>query len=130
MRDVSKADAPAIAALDMELFPENCFNERTLAREIGAGGGLAVYDDDLLVAYILVRWDWEIMDIIRIGVRPSHQGRGIGTRMLFNVLSTTHMDSILTVDKLNKRALRLYTEHGFKIIGQLSRSWVMRRPRT
>lgn len=127
MRDVTKDDAAAIAALDMELFPENCFNERTLEREIRAGGGQVVYDNGELVAYVLVRWDWEVMDIIRIGVRPSHQRQGLGTRMLFNVLSTSQLDAILCVEKGNDRALHLYREHGFSIIGQLNKSWVMRR---
>lgn len=130
MRNVTKADAAAIAALDMELFPDRCLNETTLAREIGAGGGLVLYEADELIAYVLVRWDWEVMDVIRIGVRPSRQGFGLGTRLLLNVLSTSHMDAILCVDKLNKRALKLYREHGFSIVGQLARSWVMRRKAT
>jgi ribosomal protein S18 acetylase RimI-like enzyme len=127
MRSAIKDDAAAIAALDMQLFPENCFNERTLAREVDAGAGLVIYEGGDLVGYILVRWDWEVMDITRIGVRLDRQSRGLGSKMLFSVISGTQLDTILCVDKSNRRALRLYQEHGFKIVSQLNKSWVMRR---
>jgi ribosomal protein S18 acetylase RimI-like enzyme len=127
MRGAIRSDAAAIAALDMELFPDNCFNEHTIIREISAGSGLVIYDGDTLAAYTLVRWDWDVVDIIRIGVRPSYQARGFGTKMLMTTLNATRLDVMLCVDKLNQRALTLYLSHGFKIIGQLAKSWVMLR---
>jgi ribosomal protein S18 acetylase RimI-like enzyme len=127
MRGVRQNDAVAIADLDMELFPDNCFNETTIRREIAAGGGLVIYDGDTLAAYTLVRWDWEVMDIIRLGVRPSYQGQGFGRKMLSSILNSTQLDAILCVSKTNRRALRLYDGHGFRIIGQLAQNWVMRR---
>lgn len=127
MQSVTKEDALAIAALDMELFPDNCFNERTLGREIDAGGGVVVYEKNKLVGYLLARWDWEIIDIIRFGVPPSHQGRGLGTRMLFDTIGSSKLDVVLCVNKANGKAIRLYLLHKFRIIGQVNRSWVMRR---
>ena len=127
MQSVTVADVSAIAALDMKLFPSNSFNERTLAREVDAGGGVVIYEKGELVGYLLARWDWEIMDITRFGVRPSHQGRGLGNRMLFDVLSSTGLDIVLCVEKTNSKAIRLYLQHHFKIIGQLGKSWLMRR---
>ena len=82
MRSVTREDVPAIAELEMELFPGNCFNERTLSREIDAGGGVVIYDGSELIAYLLARWDWSILDITRVGVRAEHQGSGLGTKML------------------------------------------------
>ena len=128
MKSVTQADAVAIAELDMELFPDNSLNERTLAREIAAGGGVVTYDKEQLVGYLLARWDWEIMDITRFGVRPSHQGKGLGTRMLFDVVNSTGLDIILCVRKTNSQAIRLYQQHNFRVIGQLQESWLMRRP--
>ena len=127
MRGATRDDAVAIAALDMELFPDNCFNERTIGLEITAGSGLVIYDGEELAAYTLVRWDWDLVDIIRIGVSPKYQGRGFGTRMLLTTLHATNLDVMLCVSKSNRRALDLYFEHGFKIVGQLTKSWVMRR---
>lgn len=130
MQSVTKSDAAAIAELEMELFPDNSFNERTIAREIAAGGGLVVYDEQQLVAYLLARWDWEIMDIIRVGVRPSHQGQGIGKRLIVTTISNSSLDTILCVHKDNTHARHLYQSLGFEIIGQLNFSWVMRRFRS
>jgi ribosomal protein S18 acetylase RimI-like enzyme len=127
MQSVTSADVQAIAALDMELFPNNSFNERTLAREVDAGGGIVIYEKGELVSYLLARWDWEIMDITRFGVRPSHQGRGLGNRMLLDVLGSTKLDTILCVEKTNSRAVRMYLGHHFRIIGQLKKSWLMHR---
>lgn len=127
MRGATRADAEAIAALDMELFPDNCFNERTIGLEIAAGSGLVIYDHEELAAYTLVRWDWDLVDIIRIGVRPKYQGRGLGTRLLLATMHSTNLDVMLCVDKANRRAQALYFGHGFNIIGQLTKSWVMRR---
>ena len=115
----------AIAELDMELFPDNCFNERTLKHEIG--GGVVMCAGDRLLGYLLVRWDGEVMDIIRFGVRVIHQGRGLGTRMLHDTLRCSDMDVMLCVDKQNKKAIRFYQLHNFNIIGQLNNSWVMCR---
>lgn len=130
MQSVTKSDATAIAELEIELFPENSFNERTIAREIAAGGGLVVYEGELLVAYLLVRWDWEIMDITRVGVRASHQGQGIGKKLIVTTISNSSLDPILCVHKDNKPARHLYQSLGFNIIGQLKHSWVMRKFRT
>lgn len=130
MRGVTKSDAAAIAELEIELFPENCFNERTIAREIDAGGGLVIYDNDQLMAYLLVRWDWEIIDITRVGVRPSHQGQGLGKKLIVSTISSSNLDVILCVQRHNTRAQQLYQDLGFHIIGQLKYSWVMRRFKT
>jgi len=111
----------------MRLFPDNSFNERTVSNEIAAGGGMVIYDGDELVGYLLARWDREIMDITRFGVKVSHQGRGLGNRMLFDVINSTGLDIILCVKKTNSRAIRLYLHHHFKIMGQLTNSWLMRR---
>jgi len=129
MRSVTREDVPAIAELEMELFPGNCFNERTLSREIDAGGGVVIYDGSELIAYLLARWDWSILDITRVGVRAEHQGSGLGTKMLLDTMNSSHMDVILCAAKDNIVAVRLYHQLGFKIIGQLWRSWVMIRPK-
>lgn len=127
MRNATQADAGDIAVLDAELFPANCFNERTIAREIGAGSALVAHDGGLLTGYVLVRWDWELADITRIGVRASYQRRGLGQRLLSRVVSTTQLDLVLCVEKSNSGAMKLYHEYDFKIVGQLNQHWVMRR---
>lgn len=127
MRAATKEDAQAIADLDMALFPEGCFNERTLALEIAAGGGLVIYNQGELHAYLLARWDRGLQDITRIGVHPNSQGRGLGTKMLRDALDCCALDTMLCVRRFNTRALQLYKSLGFTIISQTDDSWVMRR---
>lgn len=125
MRTVLQSDVAAIAELDAELFPDNCMNESTVLRELQLGSGNVVYDGNELVAYSLIRWDWELIDITRIGVKSTHRGRGLATRMLGNILGSAHLDVMLCVNKDNHAAIRLYMSHGFEIVAQFLASWVM-----
>jgi ribosomal protein S18 acetylase RimI-like enzyme len=125
---ISEYDAPAVADLEIELFPGNCFNERTLREEIKVGFGCVVYRGGDLAGYLLARTTKTMMDILRIGVRRPYQHRGIGTEMLLHALKEgagAGMSVMLCVRKDNRGALRLYQRHGFEITGRLEDSWVM-----
>lgn len=126
MRAVTVEDADELAELEMELFPESCLNEHSLAREIRLGGGLVVVEGGSIIAYMLHRGGARLADIIRLGVRPEHQGRGLGTWLLRQGLELAE-EVMLTVLPTNTRALRLYRKHGFEIVGRLrtDNAWVM-----
>lgn len=128
MRRVTTDDADELAALDALLF-DNCFNEKTLAHEVAIGLGWVVTDQEKLLAYALVRDDGLVLDLIRLGVHPEHQGRGLGSSLLRTLLQQRR-DVILTVRAQNTGALRLYLRHGFKVVGRLCvkehQSWVLR----
>lgn len=125
--DVKISDAENIAALDMKLFPDNCFNERTLQQEISIGAGYVAYLDGELLGYLLIRWDFanELMDIIRIGVAELHQGQGIGKKLLQHALQKNPSDAMLMAKKTNTRALKMYRRFGFEIVAQTQQSWVL-----
>lgn len=127
INEVKIADAEQIAELDMALFPDNCFNEQTLKKEISIGGGYTYYQAGKLIGYLVLRWDFEneLMDIIRIGVQPSFQGLGVGRALLTAALTANASDAMLMAKKDNLRALRLYKKFGFEIVGQTTMSWVM-----
>lgn len=110
----------------MLLFPENCFNETTLAREIELGFCWVETAQGRIIAYALVRAG-DIHDLLRLGVHPDHQGRGIGKALLLKVLEQ-RKPVILTVREENKGALRLYLRNGFRVIGRLNegRGWILR----
>lgn len=130
MSPATSSDSLAIAELEMQLFPDNCMNEYTVAREIQAGIGLVVYVEKRLVAYVLVRCDLdsEILDILRLGVIPEYQNAGLGSRLLQEIISSSAYKVILTVRKSNSRALHVYKKHGFSITGELNKdNWVMTR---
>jgi ribosomal protein S18 acetylase RimI-like enzyme len=127
MQQMSTEDAPYIADLEMTLFPDNCFNWKTIENEIRCGKGLVIYSGEQLIAYLLARTSGGITDILRLGVRPTEQGRGYGTRLIQELIQLSQPGDqiMLCVRKNNDRALRLYIRHGFTIVGQLEESWVM-----
>jgi ribosomal protein S18 acetylase RimI-like enzyme len=119
-------DAQAIAELDQELFPDNNMNWKTVESVVGRGRGFVIYRDGQLIGYLLAQKDptEALADILRLGIRPGHQCKGLGSQLLKEALEAFD-DVILTVRKDN-RALRFYLRHGFRIIGHLDQSWVMR----
>lgn len=129
MRAVTIDDADELASIEMKLFPDNCFNERTLAREIELGSGFVITDGWRIVAYVMLRGDRYLVDIMRLGVVPEFQGRGLGTQLLQHSAEQAE-HAMLTVHAENKRALQLYSRHGFEIVGRLiGGHWVMGRTR-
>ena len=126
MRPVTVGDSDELAALEMQLFPENCLNEYTLAREIDLGQGFCITENELIVAYMLCRGSSYLTDIMRLGVHPDYQGLGFGKQLLRRGLELAEY-VMLTVVPDNERALRLYRSHGFEYVGLLkdSSGWVM-----
>lgn len=124
MRPIQEADAEAIESLDIELF-DNSFNSTTLRREIKRGEGWVTEEDGQLVGYLLAARDGKMLDIIRLGVRPGYQRRGIGTELLKKVLDRDEL--MLCVRRKNWPAIRVYYRLGFRILGHTEDSWVMLR---
>jgi ribosomal protein S18 acetylase RimI-like enzyme len=121
-------DAEAISELDTQLFPDNCFNSKTIEKEIAVSKAFVRYKAGKLIGYILSRWDGYILDITRIGVHPDFQGRKLGTALLSMVLDDR--PAMLHVNKHNQRARQLYQRQGFEVVANTTDSWVMIRPRT
>lgn len=123
---VVPGDLAALLLLEVVLFPDNAFSERLLTHELTVGQGWAVGSPAR--AYALTRDDG-IIDITRLGVLPGHQRQGLGSALLDHVIGLGK-ETMLTVEKANTSALRLYLRHGFQIAGELRRNgaWVMRRP--
>lgn len=114
IRRTQEADAEAVAALDAELFPELCWNENSIKREIKLGWGLVITDQKgRIIGYLLVRLDGQIADIIRVGVTKKHQGKGHGRALLREAIDKLSSPMMLTVRKNNKAAKKLYLSAGF-----------------
>ena len=128
MRPVTPDDADELAKLDAVLFPENCLNEKTLAAEVALGFGWVIERNRQVIAYALVRDDGAVLDLIRLGVHPNHQGKGLGVLLLSKLLQHKR-PTMLTVRDKNQGALRLYHRAGFDIVGRLQDNddsgWVM-----
>lgn len=125
MRPALAEEVEEIEQLEMELFPENCMNARTLANELKHGKCWVVEDDDRkVIGYVLARVDNDIVDILRLGVRSGHRCHGLGSRLLRRAMLEAPR-AMLMVDKNNQPALRLYESYGFSVVGTVTGSWVM-----
>lgn len=125
IRQATQEDLECVCALELVLFPDNALSPLMLEHELTASWVFLLGDP--VVAYAIVGRDGELLDLLRLGVDPAHQGRGAGARLLRHVLSLAQ-PVMLTVRKDNTRALRLYRKHGFELAGHFSEgaSWVMR----
>ena len=127
MQPIQATDAFAIAELELELFPDNCLNWKTLESEIQHGKGFVVYEGNRLVGYLLARTSGDLTDILRLGVCPDKQGLGYAHRLIQALLQSFQESHkvMLTVRKRNDRAIHFYRRYGFVIVGQLHDSWMM-----
>ena len=83
------------------------------------------------VGYCQVEWQPARLYVRMLVVRPSHQRRNIGSRLLDQVLQqadTAEMLVALQVFKINPQAQRLYERRGFRVSGETGTSVEMSRP--
>ena len=104
---------------------------RMLRQELALGEGFLEERDGRLVAYLLRRREGGLQDILRLGVHPSYRRQGLAAGLLRHALQGPPT-TILTVQKDNLAALRLYRGHGFEVAGHLhaAGAWVMRLTQT
>lgn len=121
-------DADELEELEIALFRDNCFNATTLRRELEAGLGLVAVDDTYgIVGYLIASIEGRLVDVLRLGILPRFRRKGLGRRLL-NMAIEQWPEAMLTVRRDNRKAIRLYLDSGFHIIGRLSTdSWVMKR---
>lgn len=123
---------PELVQMEYELFPENNFNEHTLRHQIMTGFGWILFVDGKPAGYSFCSEDDRFIDILRLGVLPPYWMHGLGTVLLKQALSlgkSNGKDVMLTVQKTNVPAMRLYRKHGFEITGTMPQHdcWVMIR---
>lgn len=104
-----------MALFEREVFPGNSLNEHSVGRELEASRCWIAEDQ----GYVLARWGPELVDILRLGVMPKYQGRGLGRLLLRFVLHAAELPVVLTVRRNNETAMKLYRSEGFLPIGYL-----------
>lgn len=126
IRKATLDDVPRLCELEYLLFPENSLSLAQLERELRFSEAYVLGNP--IHAYALVGWDGHILDLLRLGVHPDAQGRGIGRELLRFVLALSET-VVLTVKKDNHRALSLYKKHGFEVVGHFkdASAWALSR---
>jgi len=122
-------DLETIVELEAVLF-DNSFGEGTLRRELEVSYCAVMRDGmDIVVGYVIVRPNGELHDLLRLGVMPSFQRKGIGRRLLRHILVRFPGPMMLMVRRENPAAL-LYKAHDFQTVAMTDKGWVMRRDAT
>lgn len=123
LRAATADDVPQIVELDRVLFDLDAWSEDSWLAEIEGEhrrvtvatteeGALAGYGVTLIPADAA-----DAAELLRIGVDPGHQRRGVGSRLLSNAVSAAARHRILLeVAADNVTAIKLYLRQGFAVI--------------
>jgi ribosomal protein S18 acetylase RimI-like enzyme len=117
IRPATLADLPALTALEQELFGIDAWNEELVRQEIeGPGRRFLVAED--LSGYAVTMTAGDIVDLLRIAVRPESRRTGIASRLLEEALVDTEGASrmLLEVSVRNAEALGFYVARQFSVI--------------
>ena len=117
IRPATLADLPALRALEQELFGPDAWSEELIRQEIDGLGRRFVVADDLS-GYAVTMTAGDIVDLLRIGVRPDARRTGLASRLLDELLVDTEGASrmLLEVSVTNAPALGFYVARQFSVI--------------
>ena len=117
IRPAVLADLPALIALERELFGDDAWTEVMVRQEIEGPGRRFVVADDLS-GYAVTMTAGDIVDLLRIGVRPEARRSGLASRLLDELLVDTEDASrmLLEVSVSNAAALGFYVARQFSVI--------------
>lgn len=123
MRSMAAADVPAVVVIETEAF-STPWHADTFEALIGRDGlELLVLDDpdDGILGYAVL---WCVLDqgeLANIAIRPELRGRGLGARLLGEVIDTGRTRGVtnlyLEVRASNQGAIALYERFGFADVG-------------
>ena len=126
LREMKRADMPAIIVLEQELFPEDAWTPDMFAAEFAQPPSRRLYlvaeDGNALVGYagMMFTGGWQA-DVVTLAVNPARWGEGTGAALLTALVDEADKrgseEVLLEVREDNPRARQLYLRHGFTEIG-------------
>lgn len=123
-----KIHADAVARMEIEVFPENCFNETTVADLFLDGSSWVALNGQEVIGYLIGCRFCDRIDIIRVGVTQEYRRKGVGKLLLDHIL-TDSKKLLLMVRDTNISAIELYKKYGFVVVAELivddKHIWVM-----
>ena len=127
VEDVGPGDADALAEIHGEASPRPWLAADFASLVAGANVGAlglrrqSSFGFSRLIGFVLYRAAGDEAEILSIGIRRSHQGRGHGRRLMDEALRRLYRDRIRTcfleVDPDNAPALAVYRALGFREVG-------------
>ena len=123
-RDLHWTDIDDVVALEAVLFPDDAWTPASLWSELAARprrSYVVAHDDDgELAGYGGVDLGGEVADVMTMAVAPRQQGRGLGRRLLEELVARAVADHaaylMLEVRADNEAARKLYGSRGFETL--------------
>lgn len=117
IRPATEEDLTGLAALEEALFGLTAWSRVQVAEEIARGRVRVADGERGVTAYVVTSTAGEVTDLLRIAVRPDHQGRGLAGILLTDALERAEGERmLLEVGDRNEPAIALYRGHGFAVI--------------
>jgi ribosomal-protein-alanine N-acetyltransferase len=120
IRTATLADAADLLAMEQELFGPDAWTEQAVREELeGPGRRFVVAETDAgIEGYAVTMAAGDIVDLLRIAVRPGSRRHGLATALLERVLEDTDDASrmLLEVSVSNSEALSFYVARQFSVI--------------
>src|SRR5690349_15690218 len=126
LREMKRADMPAIISLEQKLFPEDAWTPEMLAAEFAQPPTRRLYlvaeDGNALAGYAGMKFTGgSHAHVVTLAVTPARWGEGTGSATLTALVDRAdkrgYEEVMLEVRKDNPRARRLYLRHGFAEVG-------------
>ncbi len=132
MRGVTEADLPELLRVDREVFPDDPYPYFVLRQHVDVHGDriLVLDDGESLHGYVLFvsTSDGYVSWVLSLAVMPGRQGRGLGRRLMLEVLRQLRRESVhevrLTVEPTNAAAIMLYRSLGFTTDGTVRKDYL------
>jgi len=118
LRPATAADVDALAALEADLFGADAWSPASVGAEVTAGRVL-VADDDGIAGYVVTFAAGDVLDLMRIAVRPDRRRHGLAHALL--EAASTDRRMLLEVSERNAGAIAFYAAEGFTEIARRDR---------
>jgi ribosomal protein S18 acetylase RimI-like enzyme len=109
--------------IDLQTFAESTFSQYTAAAFLKFGRVYLLRADEVVIGTCVCFRSWDRPNevlLMSMGIRPGWRGRGLGQRFVTGVLERLRSRGIRSVSLLvgadNRRALKVYTDVGFRPI--------------
>lgn len=123
--DLTPEVVRTLVEIDLQTFAESTYSPYTAAAFLKMGRVFVLQADGGTIGTCVCFRSWERPNevmLLSMGIRPGWRGRGLGQRFVRGVMDRLRAKGIrsvtLLVGKDNRRALKVYQDVGFQIVGE------------